>query len=48
VAQEHIDWDQAALLVQVGLLNPHGLRALAASEGKAVGWSHRRNFYDSW
>jgi len=36
VAQEHIDWDQAALLVQVGLLNPHALRALAASEGK--GW----------
>jgi carboxymethylenebutenolidase len=34
VAHEHIYWDQASLLVQVGLLDPHGLPVTGAEQAE--------------
>jgi carboxymethylenebutenolidase len=36
VAYEHIYWDQASLLVQVGLLDPAGLPLVGADEARAL------------
>jgi carboxymethylenebutenolidase len=36
VAHEHIYWDQASLLVQVGVLNPHGLPVVGAETARKV------------
>jgi len=36
LAHEHIYWDQASVLVQVGLLNPHGLPIAGAETAQKV------------
>jgi carboxymethylenebutenolidase len=36
VAYEHIYWDQASLLVQIGLLDPAGLPVVGAEQGRAM------------
>lgn len=36
VAHEHIYWDQASVLVQVGLLDPHGLPAAGVETARKV------------
>ncbi len=36
VAHEHIHWDQASVLVQVGLLDPHGLPVAGAETAHKV------------
>jgi carboxymethylenebutenolidase len=36
IASEHIYWDQASLLVQVGLLDPAGLPALGMVQARAL------------
>ena len=36
VAHEHIYWDQASLLVQLGLLNPHGLPVAGVETARKV------------
>ena len=36
VAHEHIYWDQASLLVQVGLLDPHGLPVAGVETARKV------------
>jgi carboxymethylenebutenolidase len=34
ISHEHVDWDQAGVLVQVGLLNPAGLPATGAESAR--------------
>lgn len=36
IAHEHIYWDQASLLVQVGLLDPNKVPAIGAAQAKAL------------
>jgi carboxymethylenebutenolidase len=36
VAHEHIYWEQASLLVQLGLLNPHGLPVAGVETARKV------------
>jgi carboxymethylenebutenolidase len=36
VQHEHIYWDQAAVLVQAGLLDPHGLPVVGAEQAEAL------------
>jgi carboxymethylenebutenolidase len=37
VDYEHLYWDQASLLVQVGLLDPAGLPVVGAEQAAALG-----------
>jgi carboxymethylenebutenolidase len=36
ISHEHIYWDQAGVLVQVGLLNPAGLPVIGAESARKV------------
>lgn len=36
VAYEHVYWDQASLLVQIGLLDPTGLPVTGASQAEGL------------
>jgi carboxymethylenebutenolidase len=41
VASEHIYWDQASLLVQLGLLDPAGVPALGTEQARALTDEHQ-------
>jgi carboxymethylenebutenolidase len=36
IAHEHIYWDQASLLVQIGLLDPHALPIIGVEQAKVL------------
>ena len=47
VTHEHIYWDQASMLVQIGLLNPTGLPVSGAQQARLVldpTLEHRRGY----
>jgi carboxymethylenebutenolidase len=43
VTHEHIYWDQACVLVQLGLLNPEGLPVVGIESAQKMGELSKRN-----